>query len=371
LPIDITLGDQYWSNHIFENIDSFSDKQKTNWYNLFDIYLSQPTSKGKKLDEWRKNLTEATNTIGAKEAGILSAYWLAIFISNSKIQTDCCVNPHIDLDHTLSVARQVLSNSSLGNWSNDENTLKQIPRKIISGFVKTIGLSGLIDLSPFLSQLALIAYKKTTDGQLRFAKLGNFCVSILGNQMGIAGVEQLAYLKTKIKHGTVLNQIEKAFQAAAERLQIPRDDLEELALPTCGLTKVGYHEQALGEFVALLEIDDRNKPLLTWKTDSGKIQKTVPKSIKENFADELKQLKADIKEIQKMLPVLIGQLDRIFLREKSWEYATWKERYCDHPLMGTLARRVIWRFQLGEELVEGIYLNGQIVGIDAQPLTDL
>jgi hypothetical protein len=36
------------------------------------------------------------------------------------------------------------------------------------------------------------------------------------------------------------------------------------------------------------------------------------------------------------------RLDRQFLARRTWEYDAWRERYLDHPLVGTLARRLLW-----------------------------
>ena len=76
----------------------------------------------------------------------------------------------------------------------------------------------------------------------------------------------------------------------------------------------------------------------------GKLQKSVPAAVKRDFPDDLKELKAAAKDIGKMLPAQRDRIDALFTAAKTWDYQTWRERYADHPLVGTLARRLIWRF---------------------------
>jgi hypothetical protein len=43
-----------------------------------------------------------------------------------------------------------------------------------------------------------------------------------------------------------------------------------------------------------------------------------------------------------MLSAQSERLDRQFLARRTWAYTPWRERYLDHPLTGTLARRLLW-----------------------------
>jgi hypothetical protein len=49
----------------------------------------------------------------------------------------------------------------------------------------------------------------------------------------------------------------------------------------------------------------------------------------------------------------------------------WRERYLDHPLVGVLARRLLWVFTNGKKNTTGIWFNGQLVDIDLKPVKEL
>lgn len=130
-------------------------------------------------------------------------------------------------------------------------------------------------------------------------------------------------------------------------------------------------EETLGDFTAQLNITGTTTTELLWLKADGKPQKSVPAAVKKEFPEELKELKASAKDIQKMLPAQRERIDNLFLEQKVWPYETWKERYLDHPLVGTLARRIIWRFKTGAEVVVGIWRKNQLVDQDSQPLNNL
>ncbi|MEY9993754.1 hypothetical protein ABIE67_005786 [Streptomyces sp. V4I8] len=104
---------------------------------------------------------------------------------------------------------------------------------------------------------------------------------------------------------------------------------------------MGQAEHRFGEVTALLEVRGP-KAVLSWRNASGKTVKSVPAAVRRDHADELKELKAAVKDIDKMLSAQSERLDRQFLARRRWPYAAWRERYLDHPLVGTLARRLLW-----------------------------
>jgi hypothetical protein len=46
--------------------------------------------------------------------------------------------------------------------------------------------------------------------------------------------------------------------------------------------------------------------------------------------------------MEKMVSAQAGRLEGLFLARRSWDFARWAEYYLNHPLVGTLARRLIW-----------------------------
>lgn len=212
-------------------------------------------------------------------------------------------------------------------------------------------LRGLLWLAPSLppdrelirqiGATAVSAYRKIPGIGPRAIRVGNAAVYALSQVGASAAVGQLAILKVRIKIASAQKEIEKAFQIAAQSLGLPRDQIEELGVPDYGLEPGGTRRESFGDYSATLTVTGSHAHL-TWTDSKGKTLKSVPARVKSAFTDELKELQQSVKEIQAMLPAQRDRIDSLFLRQRNWVYPDWQERYLDHPLVGTIARRLIW-----------------------------
>ncbi len=207
--------------------------------------------------------------------------------------------------------------------------------------------------------VALASYKKVPGQGMRLQKVGNAAVYALGQIPGRASLGQLAMLRIKVKYGQAQKQIEKALDAAAEREGLPRDEIEEIAVTSYGLDAVGLGTDTLGDFTAEIRVGGAKGAThaeISFVNAAGKRLKSVPAAVKKDHAEELKELKASLKDLQKMLPAQRDRLDALFVANRTWSYGAWRERYLDHPLVGVLARRMIWVFDDGKDKVAAAWL---------------
>jgi hypothetical protein len=120
--------------------------------------------------------------------------------------------------------------------------------ELLRGLAWCCGLREDAELARALARLALSAYRKIPGKGPRLVSLGNACVTALGLMPGSAPIGQLAVLKVKVKFGTAQKEIEKAFNAAATREGLPRDEIEELAVPSYGLEEIGHLRSSFGDY---------------------------------------------------------------------------------------------------------------------------
>src|SRR5262249_24242608 len=141
---------------------------------------------------------------------------------------------------------------------------------------------------------------------------------------------------------------------------------EEIAVPTCGLTEVGSLRRQMGEFTGFLQVNENGHLELSWLR-SGKRQRTTPAAVKTSHGEEMRTLQRTAKEADKLLTAQRHRLEQLFWNERTWSYGDFRERYLDHPLVGTLARRLIWRF--GD--TAGIWQEGRLVDERGKPVNDV
>ncbi len=238
--------------------------------------------------------------------------------------------------------------------------------ELLKGLVWTCVRDGSPGMARALSGLAASVYRKIPGVGPRSIKVGNACVWVLGEMPGGEGLAQLSILKARIKISLAQRMITSALDKAAWRAKLSVTDVEELTVPTYGLQEVGLAVQELGETRAELRIEG-NEAALAW-SKAGKKLASAPRAAREQFPAEIEALNQSVKDIRKMLPAQRDRIDNLFLQERRWKLADWRERYLDHPLVGSIARRLVWKFSRGDWAASGIWWDGLIVGRDEAPL---
>ncbi|MFJ7964708.1 DUF4132 domain-containing protein [Streptomyces sp. NPDC096324] len=210
------------------------------------------------------------------------------------------------------------------------------------------GLAWLVSLLPphpdtarALGALVETSLKKVAGLGPRNPKVANAGVIALSRVGSEAALAELARLASRVTYRGTLKLLDGALETRATALGLSRDEIEELAVPAYGLTDAGRARFEFGDSTALIEVQG-SRAALSWCNASGKAVKSVPAAVRRDHAEELKELKTAVKDIDKMLSAQTERLDRQFLARRTWAYDTWRERYVDHPLVGTLARRLLW-----------------------------
>jgi Domain of unknown function (DUF4132) len=219
--------------------------------------------------------------------------------------------------------------------SSDRNTT------ILKGLVWCCTLSKDEEIIQAIATLADDSLKKIPGFGPRSLKVGNACLYTLSVMPGELVIAHLERLRQKCKNGSVKKQIEKAFDRAAQRAGLSREDLAEVMLPTYELNPQGIATHTLGDFTAEIRIHSTHSVTLNWLKADGKPQKSVPAAVKKDHAPALKTLKRTIDDIQKLLVAQRDRLESLYLNPRTWNFATWQERYLQHPLLCQLAQRLI------------------------------
>ena len=224
-----------------------------------------------------------------------------------------------------------------------------------------VWITSLVDDESLISAVGDAAekcFQKIREVGPRSPKIGNACLIALSTLASDAAVAQLARLKSRAKHVSTRKQIVKAFKTAAANAGMSEDDLIEIGVPNFGLVNVGELREELADFTAEATINAHQPHQLQWRRTDGKIQKTVPKAVKESAGDQLKNLKKRLKDIDKLMPSLRHRIEHQFLNERSWNLSDFRQRFLDHPLVGVVARRLIWNVKQGENVTPGIWHDG-------------
>jgi hypothetical protein len=256
-------------------------------------------------------------------------------------------------------------------WEYPQHTLVMQPPNLdtLRGLVWLCAADDTRELAQALGGLVVAFYRKLPGVGPRSARLANAGIWVLGQMAGTHGLAQLALLKTRVRVPSGQKQIAAALAQAAQRSGLLPDELEELLVPGYGLEEVGLRREVLDDMTVELVV--ASGVALRYIRADGKQLASPPRALKATHGDALKDLSSAVADIKAMLPAQRDRIEQLYLQQKTWPLAVWRERYLDHPLVGTIARRLIWRFSNASGQHTGMWHAGQIVGVDGQPLAGL
>ena len=200
------------------------------------------------------------------------------------------------------------------------------------------------------------------------AKVGNACLFVLAQGTDEEALAQLFRLGGRVRQVSTRRRIRSALEEAARRLSKDLSELEECTVPACGLTEVGSARERLGAYEAELRVSSTRAVELRWHRADGGVQRTVPAAVRRQYPDGVAKLQSAAKDLQAMVSVQRDRLEALLLSERKWQLETWRQRYLVHPLVGTIARRLIWSFELPEGLALGVWRDGKLVDVDGAPI---
>ena len=226
----------------------------------------------------------------------------------------------------------------------DATLLNDCSVELLKGLAWTIVAAKRADLAPALGNLAEACFKKIPNKGPRNVKVANAATAALAALAEPGAAAQLTRLRLRVKHQSSRAMVDKALVEAGNRTGLSPDDLAEISVPTFNLDARGIRRTEVGEYTAELCVASSHEVALKWHAGKDKVSASVPAKVRANHPEELKQLKREARDASTMLAAQALRLERSYLSERKWPLQIWRERILNHPLVGTLARRLIWQF---------------------------
>jgi hypothetical protein len=255
------------------------------------------------------------------------------------------------------------------NSKSTSQPIDESHQDILRGLIWIISIEGDEAIAKALSALALASFKKLAGIGPWAIKIGNACLYGLSQVSARFAVSQLALLKVRVSYRAALVNIDQALLEAAQRAGMTEQSLAQISVPTYGLTSVGVYRQEFGALVAQLSLSEQGTVDLNWDVGAGKRLKSVPTWVKDNMADELKALKAKRKDISKMLTTQKQRIEGFYRESTIIDWPQWQTHYLNHPLVGYLARRLVWTITDDGQVEHVVFHNGELIQLGGKPVS--
>lgn len=242
--------------------------------------------------------------------------------------------------------------------------LSTINHNLLKAIIWCSALPGNKELLDMLEPYAVWAYKKKGSGSPLSVKTGTACIYALSFLPFREALTRISRFRSVIRHTGAIKSIDKILHDLAEQHNIPPYELEEYIVPDFGLDNAGTVRMSIApDFTGVYTISNTGKSGISWERD-GK----PAKGPQSTFApgQEFRRLARDIDQA---LVDNCARIERTFMRMTPWSYKHWKTYYLDHPLVKTLATRLIWNFHTNGVRTTGYCLEGHIIDHKGRPLT--
>lgn len=278
-------------------------------------------------DAWRETMRERIEAVGAAEFDAQRLKWL-----------------------------QVVPDSKPGTLSQFS-----VNREVLRGLLWTCEHTDNVELARAMRIAAEFFFRKNSP-------LGRTCVRVLAHARAPNALDELSHLVNQVRSQSQVSLIEAARSLIAERTGVAASDLSDRPLPDSGFNEMGRRIETLSGFRAELVVTDSGSVELRWFKPNGDLQSSLPARVKRDHAAEVRNLKAGVKEVRSTLAAARERLELAPLEQRSWPIDKWRERYIDHPVAGTIGRRIIWKFEQNGNAVVAAFDARSLVDADGRPV---
>ncbi|WP_075342353.1 DUF4132 domain-containing protein [Tenacibaculum agarivorans] len=232
-------------------------------------------------------------------------------------------------------------------------------KQFIKGIVWTMESFSDKTTVNLLSTLLEKSYTKMPGIGPAAASIGNACAYVLGNMRGKDGLGALSRLKLKLKQNNIKKVIDKYLTEGAKKYNVSVEELKEMSIPNFNLEN-GQKQIAFEDYSLSIYIEESKVKQQWFKPDHSTL-KSVPSVVKnsESLSNKLKDIRKEIKEIQKVYSAQKTRIDNQFILNRTWDYASFEKYYLHHGLVQPITSKLIWTFTNETEKVDVILKDNQ------------
>ncbi len=350
-----------WSDEALSDLGAMSSERRLAWEALFAHAVTAES--GKPTAKWLSEAARHRQAVGGNLDEKL-AEWLNLFAPPPSFDHAPPIDNGAHLLTTVGGVKEASEfqaarldyKKALNQFHKHQRSAIERNQKnqtLLKGLAWYAAASASPEVARGLVHMTLIAFtsivtqaehSQSTERGTYSIKLGNAGIWALGQMPGGIGVGALAALRTRLRDRGALKLIAAAIGSAAKASGMTVEELEDLAVPTGGLDADGTRTETFGAegSVRLSLAGATGRTKLEWFGADGKPRKAVPAGVKREFGAETKALKAAEEEVTSALSAQAARLDRALLDERVLPLGVWRKRYAGHPVLGNLARRLIW-----------------------------
>ncbi len=244
-------------------------------------------------------------------------------------------------------------------------------RDIARGALWALGDFPQSDIRDFLGD-TLVAWSRSGEGNPPLGRAALWALARPGDEESLM---RLHALLPRVRHRALRKRQQADLEKLARQHGVTVEDLADRAASDHGLDSRGGREWDLDGYRVRVQITEEGKVERTVAGPKGKTRRSLPEAARKSYPRVWKAIQAETKALGKTLTLQKGRMEAAMVDDRRWEAARWPELIGQHPILGHLARRLVWAvFTGGGERVacampgeDGAWrdMDGRPVGVPA------
>lgn len=187
------------------------------------------------------------------------------------------------------------------------------------------------------------------ESQHQRAVIGLECLRAIGTDVALV---QLSGIALKVKFQALKARAEACMEEIASARGMTRDELEDRIVPDGGFDADGKRTFSFGARTFTATLGGTGAPSL--RDAAGEVRDDLPKPNAKDDAEAAKAAteawKIFKKTLRETVKIQSERLERAMVTQRSWSASDFRALIVNHPLMGHLARLVLWATFDGEKI---------------------
>lgn len=339
------------------------------WLNLLTHFILLDEHNKMPLNSWYSETKELIDHIGEDEFISVGSKWINDCIEKSKENKSRFANLGV-----LAANEQIqkdlgFDDSGIPKWVKDvygDKILKEgffrlktvvylnsfqnyfyqsLGGRILRGFIQSTVINKDPRFIELVDKLAFTDPNSSQDAIHVYSLLPEFI-----------GIPRLTNLKAKAKSKNILKRIDKAISSVGKKSNRTKAEIEESVIPDFGIDSDSKYIFKIDDVDCIFEIYDTKEQNTYYSLGKNKTQNSVPKNIKDNYSNEIKDFNKKIKDIKTSLSAQKKRIEEFYLIDRTIPFASFKENYIDNNLIKILTKKLIWNFK-NEEINVNLILS--------------
>ena len=140
----------------------------------------------------------------------------------------------------------------------------------------------------------------------------------------------------------VRKQLDDAVAVARGRLGRLPGGVVDPSVPDLGLElQSRCRTLTVGDHIAVLSFDGL-KPRLRWRDAEGREAPSAPRVLRDGRGEGIAAARQLLRELNDVAAVQIAVLETALVAQRRWTVAEWKSTFGTHPVLASLAERMVW-----------------------------